>query len=426
MHAKNARLMVSSTMQPYPFQQPVHPLAIKLCQMLQDIGHQAYIVGGCVRDLYLGITPKDWDITTDASPEKVIELFDRTIPTGLQHGTVTVCMAEGEQNHFEVTTFRVEGIYLDGRRPETVKFVKDVKEDLARRDLTINAIAFDPICNILIDPFQGIEDLRNGIIRTVGSAQARFQEDGLRIMRAARFAARFGFNIDPTTFQGMKDSLETLKKVSKERISDELSKTLMTPHAHIGLVALCACGALDISCPVLTGRALPKLMGPYQGSLETRLAFLYNRLPTKLVEEELIFLKFSNKEVKRVVFLLETLEKYFEFERNESVMTYRQFMARFKNEAPDHWENTLEQFILLSESLGLSEPARLLYIKYDKEIVHSRRAMKLNGDDLLKAGMTPGPRIKAILEVCYQEILEHPEHNDKEYLMTIVKGMILR
>jgi tRNA nucleotidyltransferase (CCA-adding enzyme) len=408
----------------YPFQQPIHPLAVEVCKTLQQAGFQAYIVGGCVRDLHLGLNPKDWDITTDASPEKIVELFPRTIPTGLQHGTVTVCMGEGEYNHFEVTTFRVEGEYLDGRRPESVKFVKSVTEDLARRDFTINAMAFDPVNNIGVDPFQGWEDLQNKMIRAVGSPHARFQEDGLRIMRAARFAARFGFAIDPHTLKGMSDNLETLKKVSKERVSDELSKTLLTEHANVGVLILQVCGALDIACPLLAGRVLPLLSGHYQGELETRLAFLYNRLPTKLVEEELVGLKFSNKEIKRVLFLLETLEKYFQFEQEESVATYKQFMARIKNESPDHWENTLEEFILLSDGLGLSEPARLLYVKYDKEVVHSRKAMKINGDDLLKLGVKPGPQIKTLLDACYQEILEHPEYNSKEYLMSFVQGRL--
>lgn len=410
----------------YPFQQPIHPLAIEVCRTLQQAGFQAYIVGGCVRDLHLGVSPKDWDITSDASPEKIIELFPRTIPTGLQHGTVTVCMGEGEHNHFEVTTFRVEGEYLDGRRPDSVKFVNSVMEDLARRDFTINAMAFDPVGNIGIDPLGGREDLEKKVIRAVGSPHARFQEDGLRIMRAARFAARFGFAIDPHTLRGMSDNLETLKKVSKERISDELSKTLLTQYTNIGMLILQACGALGIACPLLDGRVLPLLSGKYQGDLETRLAFIYNRLPAKLVEEELISLKFSTKEIKRTLFLLETLEKYFQFEQDESITTYKQFMARIKNESPDPWENILEQFILLSDGLGLSEPARLLYVKYGKEIVHSRKSMKINGDDLLKAGITPGPRMKTLLNVCYQEILEYPDHNDKEYLLTMIRQMVLR
>jgi tRNA nucleotidyltransferase (CCA-adding enzyme) len=401
-------------------QHQIHPQALEVCQVLHSKGYQAFIVGGCVRDLLLCTPPKDWDICTDASPQEVLQLFEKTIPTGLQHGTVTVVMGQGKENHFEVTTFRVEGEYLDGRRPEEVRFVKNVEEDLARRDLTINAIAYDPIHNVMVDPFHGMEDIKNKIIRAVGNAHDRFQEDGLRIMRVARFAARFGYQVEENTLKGMSENLETLSKVSKERISDELSKTLMTNHANIGILILLSCGALNIACPVLVGKQLPILNGDYQGDLETRLAFLYSQLSSRLVEEELVALKFSNKEIKRVVFLLDTLEKYFHFEINESLIEYKCFMARLKNESPDHWENTLEQFILLSNALGLSEPARLLYVKYEKEIVYSRKAMQINGNDLLSLGVKPGPQMKEILDKCYQEILSHPEHNTKEYLSSII------
>jgi len=198
----------------------IHPLAIEVCRVLNQHQYQAFIVGGCVRDLILGQKPKDWDITTDASPKRVVELFSKTIPTGLQHGTVTVCMGEGAENHFEVTTFRIEGEYSDGRRPDEVFFVMNVEQDLARRDLTINAIAYDPLSHRMVDPYGGVEDLKQGLIRAVGKPTVRFQEDGLRIMRVARFAARFGYRVDNHTFEGMKESLETLKKVSKERIND--------------------------------------------------------------------------------------------------------------------------------------------------------------------------------------------------------------
>src|SRR5271166_474331 len=190
--------------------QLIHPLAVEVCQVLHQSGYQSFIVGGCVRDLILGQKPKDWDITTNASPHKILELFPKTIPTGLQHGTVTVCMGEGVENHFEVTTFRIEGEYSDGRRPDEVIFVMDVEKDLARRDLTINAIAYDPISNRLADPFNGLLAIQQQMIVAVGNPAVRFQEDGLRIMRVARFAARFGWSVEGHTFDGMKASLETL------------------------------------------------------------------------------------------------------------------------------------------------------------------------------------------------------------------------
>lgn len=297
----------------------IHPLAIDVCWILNENKYQAFIVGGCVRDLLLGQKPKDWDICTSASPEEVLKIFPKTIPTGLQHGTVTVCMGEGAENHFEVTTFRVESNYSDGRRPDEVSFVLNVEEDLARRDLTINAIAYDPIAHKFSDPFNGAMHLKEGLIKAVGDPLIRFQEDGLRIMRVARFAARFAYTVDDKTFEGMRQSLETLKKVSKERISDELSKTLMAAHASYGLKLLRDSGALDIACPLLSNRRLPLLQyqDRCQGSLETRLAFLYNKINPKEVNDELINLKFSNKEIKRVVFLycIQSPDQFYEYQK---------------------------------------------------------------------------------------------------------------
>jgi tRNA nucleotidyltransferase/poly(A) polymerase len=398
----------------------IHPLAIEVCRTLNQHNYQAYIVGGCVRDLILGHIPKDWDITTDASPEKVLKLFPKTIPTGLQHGTVTVCMDEGVENHFEVTTFRIEGEYKDGRRPEEVFFVMNVEQDLSRRDLTINAIAYDPLSHRMVDPYDGYTDLQNGLIRAVGKPTVRFQEDGLRIMRVARFAARFGYTIDQATFQGMKDSLETLKKVSKERIQDELCKILMTGQASYGLQLLQKSGALDIACPLLARRVLPLL--PHQdrcmGELETRLAFLYNKLPVPQVKEELLNLKFSNREIKKTLFLLELGERFSIFQDKNTISSYKSFMAVLKNHAPDPWEQTLQQFIGLSAAQEI--PIKLLDA-YQTEIVFSKREMQINGDDLLNAGMVAGPRIKKALDECYLEILRHPEHNTKYRLLEIAR-----
>ena len=315
----------------YIFRSQVNPQAVEVCRILSEAGYQAFIVGGCVRDLLLGVKPKDWDITTNATPEKVIELFPKTYPTGLQHGTVTISMGEGVGSHFEVTTFRVEGEYKDGRRPEEVFFVMNVEQDLSRRDLTINAIAYDPLTGKLIDPFDGIHDLKHKIIRAVGLADARFQEDGLRIMRVARFAARFGYEVDSETLHGMSNNLETLKKVSKERIKDELCKTLMTQQPALGLKLLQECGALSVACPFLASKPVYLYFSQYQdkcqGDLETRLAFLYANCLSQNVQEELTALKFSNKELKRILFLLELFDKVVDFVRTDNVKAYKNFMA---------------------------------------------------------------------------------------------------
>lgn len=396
----------------------VNPNAVEVCRSLNKNGYQAYLVGGCVRDLLLGNQPKDWDIATDASPKQVINMFEKTYPTGLQHGTITVAHNE---EHFEVTTFRIEGEYKDGRRPEEVFFVMNVEQDLSRRDLTINAMAYDPIAHRLVDPFDGAKDLKQGLIKAVGKPSVRFQEDGLRIMRVARFAARFGYAIDPNTFEGMKQNLETLKKVSKERINDELSKTLMSAHASYGLQLLRDSGALDIASPLLEGRQLPLLphQDRCQGPLEARLAFLYNKIPSNLVNQELFNLKFSNKEIKKTIFFLELVDRFIKFQEKDTALSYKSFMAVVKNHSPDPWNLCLEQFIELSEAMKLG--AQELFDKYQNEVVLSRKEMNINGDDLLASGMPAGPRIKKALEGCYLEILKNPENNNKYHLLEVAR-----
>ena len=201
--------------------------AAALLARLHGAGYAAYAVGGCVRDSLLGRTPQDWDLCTSARPEQVLALFGegQCIPTGLQHGTVTI--KYGGQL-YETTTFRTEGAYTDGRHPDEVHFVPDVRQDLARRDFTINAMAYND-AEGLIDPFGGQQDLRQGILRAVGDPATRFEEDALRILRLYRFAARFGFAIDPPTGQAARALCAHLDCVSVERIEEELSKLLAAP-----------------------------------------------------------------------------------------------------------------------------------------------------------------------------------------------------
>ena len=201
--------------------------AAELLDTLHKAGYAAYVVGGCVRDSLLGLTPHDWDLCTSALPQQVMELFgaQRCIPTGLQHGTVTVKQSGAL---YEITTFRTEGTYTDGRHPDEVHFVPDVREDLARRDFTINAMAYNAKEG-LVDPFGGQADLQSGIVRAVGVPRQRFTEDALRILRLYRFAARFGFAIDPPTAQAAQELCAHLDCVSVERIEEELAKLLSAP-----------------------------------------------------------------------------------------------------------------------------------------------------------------------------------------------------
>ena len=201
--------------------------AAELLDTLHRAGYAAYVVGGCVRDSLLGLTPHDWDLCTSALPQQVMGLFgaQRCIPTGLQHGTVTVKQSGAL---YEITTFRTEGTYTDGRHPDEVHFVPDVREDLARRDFTINAMAYNEKEG-LVDPFGGQADLQSGIVRAVGVPRQRFTEDALRILRLYRFAARFGFAIDPPTAQAAQELCAHLDCVSVERIEEELAKLLASP-----------------------------------------------------------------------------------------------------------------------------------------------------------------------------------------------------
>jgi tRNA nucleotidyltransferase (CCA-adding enzyme) len=222
----------------------VPPHVRRVCATLAEAGHEAVTVGGAVRDALLGREPGDWDVATSARPEQVLALFAHCIPTGLQHGTVTVVTGRGEASHVEVTTFRGEGTYSDGRRPDTVQFGVALRDDLARRDLVVNAMAFDPAHRLLHDPFGGLADLAARRLRAVGptgdafvDAVARFTEDGLRAMRVVRFAAVLEFDVDADTARGIAQPsvLASLAKVSRERVADELRKLLAAPRPSRGL-----------------------------------------------------------------------------------------------------------------------------------------------------------------------------------------------
>lgn len=205
---------------------PVPQAVEEIIGKLNSHGFEAYAVGGCVRDSLLGRKPGDWDITTSATPQQVKALFHRTIDTGILHGTVTIM-----KNHvgYEVTTYRVDGEYEDGRHPKSVEFTQDLKEDLCRRDFTVNAMAYSHETGV-VDIFGGMEDLRRGVIRCVGNPKDRFSEDALRILRAIRFSAQLGFAIEEKTRAAIGEIAPNLLKVSKERIQAELTKLLLSPH----------------------------------------------------------------------------------------------------------------------------------------------------------------------------------------------------
>lgn len=225
--------------------------ALECCRKLRSSGFAAYPVGGCVRDLLLGREPEDWDVATSAPPQKVMELFERTVPTGVKHGTVTVLLADGK---VEVTTFRREAGYADGRHPDAVFFDAGLYEDLGRRDFTMNAMALSAD-GTLIDPFGGREDLERKLIRCVGDPDARFGEDALRMLRAVRFSAQLDFGIEATTLRSMAAHAGLTARVSAERARAEVEKTLAAPHPERGSLLF----ALGLLAPWLDGQMLPDL-----------------------------------------------------------------------------------------------------------------------------------------------------------------------
>ena len=197
--------------------------------MIEHSGHEAYVVGGCVRDILMGREPDDWDITTSATPEEIKRIFVKTVDTGIKHGTVTVIV---RGNGYEVTTYRIDGDYADGRHPQNVRFTRSLREDLKRRDFTINAIAYNEK-NGIKDEFGGIADLERHLIKAVGDPFERFTEDALRMLRAIRFSAQLGFNIDGNTYNAICAMSDLIKNVSIERVQAELTKTLLSPHPEL-------------------------------------------------------------------------------------------------------------------------------------------------------------------------------------------------
>jgi tRNA nucleotidyltransferase (CCA-adding enzyme) len=221
---------------------------LDVCERLRARGKRAWIVGGCVRDLLSGRTASDWDVATDARPAELMKVFPRAIPTGLEHGTVTVVQ---DGAHYEVTTLRGEGTYTDGRRPDWVEFVDDITRDLARRDFTVNAIAMAPETGAVIDPFDGQGDLSRGLLRAVGDPLQRFSEDGLRVLRAARFVATLELVLDPATEAAIRPTLDTYRKVAAERVRDEWVKTMKAARPSRAFDVMLRTGILAITCPEL-------------------------------------------------------------------------------------------------------------------------------------------------------------------------------
>ena len=393
---------------------PLDPGAAALLTRLHAAGHAAYAVGGCVRDSLLGQIPHDWDLCTSATPEQVLELFGEAhcIPTGLQHGTVTVKHG-GEL--YEITTFRTEGAYSDGRHPDHVAFVPDVKEDLARRDFTINAMAYNAEEG-LIDPFGGQNDLAVGIVRAVGEPQRRFEEDALRILRLYRFAARFGFAIDPATGQAARALCRHLDCVSEERIAEELSRLLAAPAPGAYLEA----EVLAVIFPELDAAELPEsrrildALEPGMEHVPVRLAALLCPLGEAGARAALKRLKCSNALTGTVATLVR--EAAAGMPGAALTLTARRFLSRYDLAtitdltalcSARHPEQA-EAFAALQQ-----EAARLVETNACCRI----NQLAVNGRDLMDAGIRPGPGLRRVLDALLEQVLTGQLPNEKAALL---------
>ena len=393
---------------------PLDPGAAALLTRLHAAGHAAYAVGGCVRDSLLGQTPHDWDLCTSATPEQVLELFGKAhcIPTGLQHGTVTVKHG-GEL--YEITTFRTEGAYSDGRHPDHVAFVPDVKEDLARRDFTINAMAYNAEEG-LIDPFGGQNDLAVGIVRAVGEPQRRFEEDALRILRLYRFAARFSFSIDPATGQAARALCRHLDCVSEERIAEELSRLLAAPAPGAYLEA----EVLAVIFPELDAAELPEsrrildALEPGMEHVPVRLAALLCPLGEAGARAALKRLKCSNALTGTVATLVR--EAAAGMPGAALTLTARRFLSRYDLAtitdltalcSARHPEQA-EAFAALQQ-----EAARLVETNACCRI----NQLAVNGRDLMDAGIRPGPGLRRVLDALLEQVLTGQLPNEKAALL---------
>ena len=393
--------------------------AAELLDTLHRAGYAAYVVGGCVRDSLLGLTPHDWDLCTSALPQQVMELFgaQRCIPTGLQHGTVTVKQSGAL---YEITTFRTEGTYTDGRHPDEVHFVPDVREDLARRDFTINAMAYNAKEG-LIDPFGGQADLQSGVLRAVGVPHQRFTEDALRILRLYRFAARFGFAIDPPTAQAAQELCAHLDCVSVERIEEELAKLLSAPapaayldEKILGVVlpelspeALAAAKPVVDACPA-GERALPVRLAALLLSLGedgTRRTLRRLRCSNACIEETAVLVREAvpGVPVSLNIYARRLLGKY-------NLCTVQRIAALGTALQPER----------AADFAALSELAEQL----DADGVCCRVSqLAVNGRDLMAAGVPAGPGIRKVLEALLDGVIREEYPNERQALLAAVQQL---
>lgn len=425
----------------------------KIIHTLETAGYEAYAVGGCVRDALLGLTPDDWDITTSAEPEEVKALFSRTIDTGIKHGTVTVRL---NGKSFEVTTYRIDGKYEDGRHPEEVTFTKSLEEDLKRRDFTINAMAVNDRTGI-VDLFGGQEDLKAGIIRCVGDPMERFSEDALRMMRAVRFAAKLDFSIEEETKKSISILKDNLKKVSAERIQVELTKLITSNHPEM-MRTLYETGLTSVFFPewdvamvceqntkhhcFTVGEHTIEVMKHVRNDKIMRLAALLHdigksgmkrtdkkghdhfqghpQLSDVMADNILRRLKYDNDTIKKVCMLV----RYHDERPALNPRSIRRCMREMNLDFDDLFE--LKRADIAGQSDYMHEEKLAAVDKFEKlyhENLESgnctdKKQLAVNGGDLIKAGVDKGPEMGRVMEKLLDDVIDEPSANTKETLLS--------
>ena len=377
---------------------------------LQARGHLAYLVGGCVRDMLMGIPPQDWDICTSALPGDVMELFPGSLPTGLKHGTVTVYIGSKSA---EVTTFRIDGKYTDHRRPESVTYVSDLISDLARRDFTMNAVALSAD-GLISDPFGGMSDIRDRIIRCVGVPKLRYTEDALRMFRALRFSARLGFTIEAETYAAIKECSQLAAAIAPERIRDELEKILLSDRC-IALADLLSCG----------------LLSAYTDGAESSIPCFegLNGAPRKPLHRWVCFALLLKKHgfVSSAGSFLASLRL-----DGRTLRCCTQAEKMLEGPPPDTslgWKRLLNAYGVDAVSCAVSAYDAVYGKDCEKPFkavlksgeCFSLKHLAVSGDDLLALGLR-GQELGQMLKFLLDYVMEYPDNNKKEILLSLVRA----
>lgn len=433
-----------------------------IIEKLEENGYEGFAVGGCVRDALLFRNPDDWDITTSAKPEQVKELFKRTVDTGIQHGTVTVLL---DREGFEVTTYRIDGEYEDSRHPREVCFTSNLTEDLKRRDFTINAMAYSEKRG-LVDEFDGVLDLKQGIIRCVGNPEERFSEDALRILRAVRFAAQLGFQIEEKTFSAIRRLAPHLSHISAERIQTELLKLIVSPHPETLRLAWEA-GITAVILPELdrmmetpqnnphhilnvgehTLKALQEVRADKVlrlgvlchdfGKAATRTTdesgtdhfYVHAEVSSQMAKDFLKRLKLDNE----TLYQVEKLVKYHDYHPGTNARSVRKAIYKIGEDLFPKLLEVQRADVLAQSSYQQAE--KLSDLKRIEELYHrileekqclSLKDLEVTGRDLIQAGMKPGKELGTCLQQLLEVVLDDPEKNNKEELLKIALERALK